>query len=68
LVRSWQRPWRAREALELLDLHRNALDRVSAELLKVEALDASAFYALIDRNSAPLPKPDALQVPLPAAA
>jgi cell division protease FtsH len=46
------------EAKEILNQHRDQLDRVSAELLKFETLDAPAFNRLIGRRTEPEPKRD----------
>jgi ATP-dependent Zn protease len=37
--------------MEILNQHRDQLDRVSAELLKVETLDAETFNRLIGRQA-----------------
>src|SRR5262249_31064088 len=41
------------EAKEILEQHRDQLDRVSAELLKAETLDAETFNRLIGRSGPP---------------
>jgi cell division protease FtsH len=55
------------EAKEVLTVHRDQLERVTAELLKGETLDRSTFYHLIDKEEpASSPVIPASQTPEPA--
>jgi cell division protease FtsH len=45
------------EAREILNLHRDQLDKVTAELLKQETLDGETFLKLIGRPGPPQPRP-----------
>ena len=42
------------EAKEILTVHRDQVERVTAELLKGETLDRATFYRLIEREEPPM--------------
>jgi len=58
------------EAKEILTVHRDQVERVTAELLKGETLDRATFYRLIERDEPPMTRvmaPVENREPAPAA-
>jgi cell division protease FtsH len=55
------------DAKDILSVHREQLDRVSAELLKEETLDAEAFRALLGRPARPAEEKPEVAPPHPVS-
>jgi cell division protease FtsH len=50
------------ETKEILSVHRDEVERVTAELIKNEAMDGQTFYKLIGQEQPALPAPEPVAV------